>query len=97
MTFHPGNAGEGRVKIPREPARLFLVAGPARGDVLLATPLIAALRRAWPESVIDVLVYRAQAGILAGNPDVNEVLSVSKHPMPERFPGAGKFDWRSAT
>jgi heptosyltransferase-3 len=66
-------------------ANALVVAGPAHGDVLLATPLIAALRRAWPEAAIDVLVYRGQAGILAGNPDVNEVLSASKHPRGSEY------------
>lgn len=73
------------MKIPRAPASIFLVAGPAHGDVLLATPLIAALRRAFPEAVIDVLVYRGQADILAGNPEVTEVLSASKHPRPREY------------
>lgn len=68
-------------------ASALVVAGPAHGDVLLATPLLAALRRAAPEATIDVLVYWGQSGILAGNPDVNEILSVSKHP------GAGEY-WR---
>ncbi len=89
MIFRVRDAGDGKpsgkVRIPRDPARLFLVAGPAHGDVLLATPLIASLRRAWPDSVIDVLVYRGQAGILAGNPDVSEVLSASKHPRPGEY------------
>jgi heptosyltransferase-3 len=63
-----------------EIARILVVAGPARGDVLLATPLIASLRRAGPDAAIDVLVYRGQADILEGNPDVSEILSASKHP-----------------
>ncbi|HEX2139123.1 MAG TPA: glycosyltransferase family 9 protein [Woeseiaceae bacterium] len=73
------------MKILRQPASIFLIAGPAHGDVLLATPLIASLRRAWPSAVIDVLVYRGQAGILAGNPDANEILSASKHPRGREY------------
>ncbi|MGH7128913.1 MAG: glycosyltransferase family 9 protein [Planctomycetaceae bacterium] len=57
-----------------------MVAGPAHGDVLLATPLLTALRRACPDAILDVLVYRGQSGILEGNPDVDEVLTASKHP-----------------
>ena len=75
MSDHPSTS-----KNPRNPGRALLVAGPAHGDVLLATPLVAALGRAWPETVVDVLLYRGQAGILVGNPGVNEVLSASKHP-----------------
>jgi heptosyltransferase-3 len=60
--------------------RILVVSGPAHGDILLATPLIAALRLARPAATIDVLVYSGQASILEGNPDVTEVLSASKHP-----------------
>lgn len=61
-------------------ARVLVVAGPAHGDILLATPLIAAVKRSFPHADVDVLVYRGQADILEGNPDVHEVLSASKHP-----------------
>lgn len=60
--------------------RILLVTGPAHGDILLATPLLAALRRARPAARLDVLVYQGQAAILEGNPDPTEVLSASKHP-----------------
>jgi heptosyltransferase-3 len=63
-----------------EPARILVVAAPAHGDVLLATPLMAALRRTHSSATIDVLVYRGQEGILEGNPDVDQVLTGSKHP-----------------
>ncbi|HET6628260.1 MAG TPA: glycosyltransferase family 9 protein [Woeseiaceae bacterium] len=71
-TRPPGSAGRFR--------RILVVAAPAHGDILLATPLLASLRRACPDAVIHVLVYRGQAGILAGNDDVDEVLTASKHP-----------------
>src|SRR5690606_31521201 len=50
------------------------------GDVLLTTPLLAAIRKTRPDASIHVLVYRGQAGILQGNPDVDLVLEASKHP-----------------
>ena len=59
---------------------ILVITGPAHGDILLATPLLASLRRTWPAATLDVLVYRGQAGILAGNPDIDETLSASKHP-----------------
>ncbi len=67
-------------RFPDNFARILLVAGPAHGDVLLATPLLTSLRRAYPQATLDVLVYRGQSGILEGNTDVDEVLTASKHP-----------------
>lgn len=61
-------------------SRVLVIAGPAHGDILLVTPLLRSLRRALPEGVIDVLVYRGQSSILEGNPDVDDVLSAPKHP-----------------
>src|SRR4051794_13271692 len=63
--------------------RILIVALRRLGDVLLTTPLIRSLKRACPDAAIDVLVFRGTEGILAGNPDVADVIT-----MPER-PGAG--------
>ena len=64
----------------RIPRSLLLVAIRQIGDVLLATPLLRSLRRAWPDAVIDVLVYSDKGGMLEGNPDCNEVIAVDEHP-----------------
>src|SRR4051812_2510820 len=63
--------------------RILVVALRRLGDVLLTTPLIRSLKHAWPEAAIDVLVFRSTEGILAGNPDIADVIT-----MPERS-GAG--------
>lgn len=62
------------------PRRILVISLRRIGDVLLTTPLIRSLRRAWPGSEIDVLVFRNTAGIIAGNPDINQVFTLSSRP-----------------
>ncbi|MBS0246927.1 MAG: glycosyltransferase family 9 protein [Proteobacteria bacterium] len=64
-----------RIALPARP-RILVIALRRLGDVLLTTPLIASLRRAWPEATIDALVFADTAGILAGNPDLNGVITM---------------------
>lgn len=72
------NAPE-RVDLPARP-RILVVALRRLGDVLLTTPLIRSLRRAWPEATIDALVFADTAGILEGNPDLNGVVTMPARP-----------------
>jgi heptosyltransferase-3 len=65
------------------PRRILVVALRRLGDVLLITPLIRSLKRAWPEATIDALVFEGTEGILAGNPDLAEIIA-----MPARRPAA---------
>ena len=60
--------------------RILVSAGPAIGDILLATPLIHTWRDAYPDAAIDVLIFNGQEGILDGNPDVSEIITVAKRP-----------------
>jgi heptosyltransferase-3 len=61
-------------------ARILVVALRRLGDVLLTTPLIRSLRRAYPDSRIDVLVFADTAGILEGNPDIDAVVTMPARP-----------------
>ena len=56
------------------PKKILVIAIPAAGDVLLATPLLSALRDAYPDAELDVLVRRGCAGILEGNEVVDRVI-----------------------
>ncbi len=62
------------------PRSIIVIATRQIGDVLLVTPLLRSLRRAYPDSIIDVLVYSMKGGMLEGNPDCNSVIESKEHP-----------------
>ena len=64
-----------RLDLPPRP-RILVVALRRLGDVLLTTPLIRSLRRAWPDAHIDVLVFAGTQAILQGNPDIDNVIGM---------------------
>ena len=68
-----------RIELPAKP-RILVVALRRLGDVLLTTPLIHSLRRAWPDAIIDALVFADTAGILRGNPDLNGIVGMPSPP-----------------
>ena len=69
----------GRLDLPARP-RILIIVLRRLGDVLLTTPLIRSLRRAWPDATIDALVFADTAGILDGNPDLNGVVAMPTRP-----------------
>lgn len=67
------------VALPARP-RILVIALRRLGDVLLTTPLVRSLRRGFPGARVDMLVFSGTEGILAGNPDIDEVLTVPPRP-----------------
>jgi heptosyltransferase-3 len=63
------------IELPAKP-RILVVTLRRLGDVLLTTPLIRSMRRAWPGATIDVLVFAGTAGIVEGNPDIDRVIAM---------------------
>lgn len=54
--------------------KILIIRNDAIGDMILSTPAIALLRKNYPSAEISVLARTLNAGILAGNPDVDRVL-----------------------
>jgi heptosyltransferase-3 len=69
--------------LPDNP-RVLVVALRRLGDVLLTTPLIRSVKRAFPGASVEALVFAGTEGILAGNPDLAGIIA-----LPQR-PGAGE-------
>jgi heptosyltransferase-3 len=83
-----------RIALPSRP-RILVVALRRLGDVLLTTPLIASLRRAFPDATIDALVFADTAGVLQGNPDLNGVVTMpARRTAIQSLKLAGKL-WRA--
>ena len=72
----PGRLGASWMsdRIPANPERILVGLISPIGDTLLATPALAALRRAFPDAEIAALVAPSNAGILSGNPDVDRLI-----------------------
>jgi heptosyltransferase-3 len=82
-----------RIDLPARP-RILVIALRRLGDVLLTTPLIRSLRRAWPDARIEALVFADTAGILEGNPDLDRVVAMPARPTPAQSLALAVRLWR---
>ncbi len=57
-----------------QPSRILIVRPSALGDVCRTVPILATLRRAWPEAVIDWLVQADFSAAIACHPGLNEAI-----------------------
>ena len=64
----------------KAPRTILVVVTRRIGDVLLATPLIRSLKRAWPDAGVDALVFDGTQDAIAANPDVRRVLTIAQRP-----------------
>jgi heptosyltransferase III len=68
-----------RLDIP-ERARILIITLRRFGDVLLTTPLIRTLRRGFAQARLEALVFQGSERVLAGNPDLDDVLTICERP-----------------
>src|SRR5260370_36073739 len=78
-----------------ERPRILVITLRRLGDVLLTTPLIRTLKVGFAGSSVAALVFRGTEGMLAGNPDVDEVLTTSLRPSPAEMTALIRRLWRS--
>ena len=69
--------------------RILVIRRDNIGDLVCTTPLIAALRRRYPEAHIAALVNSYNAAVLDGNPDVDAVHVYTK--LKHRLPGQSRL------
>ena len=60
------------------PRRVLVIRLDRIGDVVLSTPVVQALREAYPHAFIAMLVSPACQELVAGNPHLNEVMTYDK-------------------
>jgi len=58
------------------PARILVITLRRLGDVLLTTPLIRSLKLGFEGCTLDALVFRGTEGMLEGNRDLNDVITL---------------------
>lgn len=62
------------------PSSVLIVVTRRIGDVLLATPVIHSIKRAWPDTRVHVLVFQGTEGVITAHPDVEKVLTIPERP-----------------
>ncbi len=75
--FHPvGDAVMNRCPVPRERAsrRILIQRNGAHGDILMATPVLSALRAAYPDAHITWLVEHKERTAIDAHPEIDELL-----------------------
>lgn len=73
------------MKTIQTPKRILVITTRQIGDVLLTTPLLRSLRQAYPDAIIDFLGYVNKCGMLTGNQDINDVITIVEKPNFKQF------------
>ncbi|MCK4547388.1 MAG: glycosyltransferase family 9 protein [Candidatus Eisenbacteria sp.] len=70
----PGSDERDGIRLPIVPERILMIRLRALGDVLLTTPAVRAMRRAYPDAYLAMMVRKNMAGAMEGNPNLDEVI-----------------------
>ena len=62
------------------PGTVLVIVTRRIGDVLLATPVIRSVKRAWPDAAVDALAFEGTQGVIAANPDLRRILTIAPRP-----------------
>ncbi len=74
-----------RTEMSTKYSSILVIATRLIGDVLLTTPLVHSLRKAYPTAQIDILVFDHTAGVLEGNPDLDTVIKIPSRPTKKEY------------
>ena len=74
--------------------RVLLIRLRLIGDVVLSTPVIRALRRAYPDATLNYLVERDSAPVVAGNRNLNRLIVVERTRGARRVLDDVKLAWQ---
>ena len=74
--------------------RVLLIRLRLIGDVVLSTPVIRALRRAFPDATLTYLVERDAAAVVAGNRDLDRIIVVERTRGVRRVLDDVKLAWQ---
>ncbi|WP_294911982.1 putative lipopolysaccharide heptosyltransferase III [Tatumella sp. UBA2305] len=66
------------VKENNKISRVLVVKFRYHGDMILTTPLISSLKKSYPASKIDILLYEDTAPVLSYNEDINKLYTLSR-------------------
>ncbi len=95
MSTREGLGGESAGYEMKRDIRSVLVVCTRRiGDVLLATPVVRSLKRAYSEAAIDMLVFEGTQDVVAANPDIHRVLAIAERPEIGPHLGLLRSLWR---
>jgi heptosyltransferase-3 len=78
---------------PRQLRRVLVIKLRHHGDVLLASPILAALKTAAPQAQIDALVYADTAAMLRGHPALDQLHLVDRAAKKAGLMGQLRNEW----